>query len=85
MSSMTRQVLDNLGTMLKQAPALEPSDTRPQNRAEAPAAAPAQAAGNTPPSVAAAVPEASAPEVSGGQAASSGPAASEPGATAPPQ
>ena len=52
---------------------------------EAPAAAPAQAAGNTQPSVASAVPEASAPEVSGGQAASSGPAASEPGATAPPQ
>jgi penicillin-binding protein 1A len=39
MSSMTRQVLEKLGTMLKDAPTLQPSDTRPQNRAEAPAAA----------------------------------------------
>src|SRR5262245_43157132 len=43
MSSRTRQVLEKLGTMLKEAPALQPSDTRPQNRAEAPAVEPAAA------------------------------------------
>jgi penicillin-binding protein 1A len=83
MSSMTRQVLDNLSTILKQAPALEPSDTRPQNRAEAPAGASAQTASDTPPSVASAVPGASPAEAA--QATESpGATGSETGATLPP-
>ncbi len=59
MSSTTRQVLDKLGTLLKEAPALKPSDTQPQNRAEAPAAAPAGSASDSPSSVASAAPSAS--------------------------
>ena len=64
MSSLTRQVLDKLGTMLKEAPALQPSDTRPQNRAEAPASPPAQTASEAQPSVASATPGASPAEAS---------------------
>jgi penicillin-binding protein 1A len=59
MSSTTRQVLEKLGTLLKEAPALQPSDTQPQNRAEAPAAAPAGASSDSPSSVASAAPSAS--------------------------
>jgi penicillin-binding protein 1A len=81
MSSMTRQVLENLGTILKQAPALEPSDTRPQNRAEAPASQPAQGASDTQPNVASAAPGASPPKAPAGQET----AVPETGATAPPQ
>jgi penicillin-binding protein 1A len=59
MSSMTRQVLENLSTRLKEAPALQPSDTTPQNRAEAPAAAPTRTASDSQPSVASPPPVAS--------------------------
>ncbi|MGB6700621.1 transglycosylase domain-containing protein [Methyloceanibacter sp.] len=69
MSSMTRQVLEKLGTMLKEAPALQPSDTRPQNRAEAPAAEPANPAAASQSSVASATPGASPPEGASQQAA----------------
>ncbi len=41
MSSATRDALGKIGDMLKQAPALKPSDTKPDNRAEAPASQPA--------------------------------------------
>ena len=71
MSSMTRQVLENLGTILKQAPALEPSDTSPQNRAEAPTAQPAQTASDSQPSVASAAPGVSPAEASPEQATAS--------------
>jgi penicillin-binding protein 1A len=60
MSVATRQLLEKLGAMLKEAPALQPSNTTPQNRVEAPAAQPADAAaGATPSSVASAAPGAS--------------------------
>ena len=38
--SMTRQVLEKLGTMLKEARPLQPSDTRPQNRPRRPRPSP---------------------------------------------
>ena len=38
MSSATRQILDQIGELLKEAPPLAPSDTKPQNRVEAPEA-----------------------------------------------
>jgi penicillin-binding protein 1A len=41
MSGTTRQILEQIGSMLKTAPALTPSDAPPQNRAEAPVAQPA--------------------------------------------
>jgi penicillin-binding protein 1A len=72
MSSMTRQVLEKLGTMLKDAPALQPSDT--QNRAEAPAAKPSNPATASPSSMASAAPGAS-PAEGGSQPATSGPVA----------
>lgn len=62
MSVATRQLLEKLGTMLKEAPALQPSDTNPQNRAEAPSAQPADSAAATPSSVASATPGASSAE-----------------------
>ena len=65
---MTRQVLEKLGTMLKEAPALQPRDTRPQNRAEAPAAEPANPAAASQSSVASATPGASPPEGASQQA-----------------
>ena len=69
MSIMTRQVLEKLGTMLKEAPALQPSDTKPQNRAEVPAAQPAEPAPGSPSSVASAAQGASPAESSPGQMA----------------
>jgi penicillin-binding protein 1A len=68
MSIATRQILEKIGTMLKEAPPLTPSDTQPQNRAEAPAA-PAEAAPQSsvasasagPPAAAAGAPEQVAP------------------------
>jgi penicillin-binding protein 1A len=59
MSVMTRQLLEKLSTMLKGAPALQPSDTQPQNRAEAPTIQPAGAAAAIPSSVASAAASAS--------------------------
>jgi thioesterase domain-containing protein len=44
MSSATRQILEKIGSLLKEARPLAPSDTQPKNRAEAPAALPASAA-----------------------------------------
>lgn len=46
MSSATRQILEKIGDMLKQAPALTPSDTKPENRAEAPVLQPAETKGS---------------------------------------
>jgi hypothetical protein len=85
MSIMTRQVLEKLGTMLKEAPALQPSDTKPQNRAEAPAAQPPEPAPASPSSVASAAQVASPADGSPGQTAES-PAATgtKTGATPPP-
>jgi penicillin-binding protein 1A len=40
MSNATRQILEKIGGMLKEARPLAPSETQPQNRAEAPAAQP---------------------------------------------
>jgi len=84
MSSMTRQVLEKLGTMLKDAPALQPSDTRPQNRAEAPAPEPANPAAASQSNVASAAPGASPPE--GASQAAPGPVAtgSQTGTPLPP-
>ena len=65
MSGMTRQVLEKLENMLKEAPPLQPSDTRPQNRAEAPAPEPANPAA----SVASAAPNANPAEGASQQAA----------------
>ena len=36
MSNATRQILERIGDLLRQAPALSPSDTKPEGRAEAP-------------------------------------------------
>jgi penicillin-binding protein 1A len=85
MSGMTRQVLEKLGTMLKEAPALQPSDTRPQNRAEAPAAEPANPTAASPSSVASAAPGAS-PAEGASQPATPGPVAtgSQTGTPPPP-
>jgi len=83
MSSMTRQILESLSTRLKEAPALQPSDTTPQNRAEAPASTPTQTASDNQPSVASA--GASSAEASPGQATAAPVAAgSQTGATPPP-
>ena len=81
----TRQVLEKLGTMLKEAPALQPSDTRPQNRAEAPAAEPANPTAASPSSVASAAPGAS-PAEGASQPATPGPVAtgSQTGTPPPP-
>jgi penicillin-binding protein 1A len=80
MSSMTRQILESLSTRLKEAPALQPSDTTPQNRAEAPASTPTQTASDSQPSTAAKPAEASP-----GQATETPVAAgSQTGATLPP-
>jgi penicillin-binding protein 1A len=85
MSSITRQVLENLSTRLKEAPALQPSDTTPQNRAEAPAAAPTRTASDSQPSVASSPPGASPAEASPGKATTTPVAAgSQTGATPPP-
>jgi penicillin-binding protein 1A len=43
MSSATRQILEKIGSLLKEARPLVPIDTQPQNRAEAPTALPASA------------------------------------------
>jgi hypothetical protein len=43
MSSATRQILEKIGSLLKEARPLVPIDTQPQNRAEAPTALPAGA------------------------------------------
>jgi penicillin-binding protein 1A len=85
MSGMTRQVLEKLGTMLKEAPALQPSDTWPQNRAEAPAAEPANPTAASPSSVASAAPGAS-PAEGASQPATPGPVAtgSQTGTPPPP-
>jgi penicillin-binding protein 1A len=42
MSSATRQILEKIGSLLKEARPLVPIDTQPQNRAEAPAAGAAE-------------------------------------------
>jgi penicillin-binding protein 1A len=85
MSVMTRQLLEKLGTMLKEAPALQPSDTQPQNRAEAPTTQPAEPAAATPSSVASAAPGASPPEGSTAQTTESpGATGSQSGAPLPP-
>ena len=42
MSSATRQILERIGSLLKEARPLVPIDTQPQNRAEAPAAGAAE-------------------------------------------
>jgi penicillin-binding protein 1A len=46
MSGTTRQILERIGDMLKKAPALNPSDTKPESRAEAPAAKPIETPSN---------------------------------------
>ncbi|MGB6437952.1 MAG: hypothetical protein WBE89_01175, partial [Methyloceanibacter sp.] len=85
MSITTRQLLEKLGTMLKEAPALRPSDTNPQNRAEAPAAQPAESATATPSSVASAAPGASPAEGPTAQGTESrGATGNQPGAPLPP-
>lgn len=44
MSSATRQILEKIGSLLKEARPLVPNETQPQNRTDAPAALPAGAA-----------------------------------------
>jgi penicillin-binding protein 1A len=46
MSSATRQILERIGDMLKQAPALTPSDTKPETRAEAQGIKPVETTSN---------------------------------------
>ena len=41
MSGATRQILERIGDMLRQAPTLDPGEARPENRAEAPRSQPA--------------------------------------------
>src|SRR4029077_17484452 len=62
MSVMTRQLLEKLSTMLKEAPALQPSNTQPGTGAEPQTIQPAEPAPTTPSSVASAAPGASPPE-----------------------
>jgi penicillin-binding protein 1A len=59
MSGTTRQILERIGDLLKQAPIPAPSDTKPENRAEGGAARPAASGSN----VAAATPPAAPAEV----------------------
>jgi penicillin-binding protein 1A len=80
MTSATRQILERIGDMLRQAPTLDPSDTKPDGRAEAPRAQPSASGSNV-----AAATDASAGTANLPQASPPGPnAAGEPG-SAPPQ
>jgi penicillin-binding protein 1A len=76
LSSTTQRILDRIGDLLRQAPVLEPSDTRPDNRAETPASGQAAPKAS---SVAAAGAPAPAPEAPPEQA----PAPTAPAAPAP--
>jgi penicillin-binding protein 1A len=81
MTSATRQILERIGDMLRQAPTLDPSDTKPDSRAEAPRVQPSATGSNV-----AAASDASAGAASLPEASSQGPNAArgEPG-SAPPQ
>ncbi|MGB2932464.1 MAG: hypothetical protein WBB88_08930, partial [Methyloceanibacter sp.] len=68
MSSATRQILNKIGDLLNDAPSLAPSDTKAQNRVEAPAettpkASVASASGGPAPGPAESLPELASPQL----------------------